>query len=249
MSSPWLEVQLVSLGSDGNEAPAGAGQEGRPGGSPAVSGAEPESARFAELVPPEPVAPVVEELPKEEPEPMVNPVAARPRPLVKQKQPAQLPQPQPKTNASETCSAVGTESPDPTPSSAKGDGLVPAAPGEGEPGAGGGTLGKAHGGHGGGPVDAEFGAANGPRFAHKCMPHYPRLARQLGKEATVVLRVTIDEKGRPIAVEALKSAGSGFDEEAVKAVKESRFHPAKREGRPVICRAILPIRFQLKSSE
>ena len=81
------------------------------------------------------------------------------------------------------------------------------------------------------------------------MPKYPRLARELGKEAVVILRVTIDERGRPIAVEAVKSAGSGFDEEAIRAVKGSTFHPAKWEGKPVICRAILPIRFELKGSE
>jgi len=101
----------------------------------------------------------------------------------------------------------------------------------------------------GGPVDSEFNSANGPRFAHQIMPKYPRLARELGKEAVVILRVTIDERGRPIAVEAVKSAGSGFDEEAIRAVKGSTFHPAKWEGKPVICRAILPIRFELKGSE
>ena len=65
----------------------------------------------------------------------------------------------------------------------------------------------------------------------------------------MVLRVTIDESGRPIAVEAVKTAGSGFDEEAIRAVKESLFHPAKREGKPVICRAVLPIRFELRGSD
>jgi periplasmic protein TonB len=114
----------------------------------------------------------------------------------------------------------------------------------------GGSQGRGeHGGRGGGAVDAEFGAANGPRFAHRSMPQYPRVARQLGKEAVVVLCVTIDEAGRPVSVEALKKAGNGFDEEAIRAVRESHFHPAKREGKPVICRAILPVRFQLKGSD
>ena len=65
----------------------------------------------------------------------------------------------------------------------------------------------------------------------------------------MVLRVTIDEQGRPITVEAVQSAGPGFDEEAIRAVKESLFHPAKREGKAVMCRAVLPIRFQLKGSD
>jgi protein TonB len=81
------------------------------------------------------------------------------------------------------------------------------------------------------------------------MPKYPTLARQQGKEAVVVLRMTIDERGRQVAVETLKPAGSGFDEEAIRAVKDSLFHPAKWEGKPVICRAVLPIRFELRGAE
>jgi protein TonB len=46
----------------------------------------------------------------------------------------------------------------------------------------------------------------------------------------------------------LKKAGFGLDEEAVKAVKDSTFVPAKRDGKPLMCKALLPIRFVLKES-
>lgn len=100
-----------------------------------------------------------------------------------------------------------------------------------------------------GPVDAAFGSTNGPRFAHRMLPKYPRLARELGKEGKVVLKLTIDERGHLANVEVVDRAGSGFDEEAVKAVKGSTFIPATRNGKPVTCIARLPIRFELRSSE
>jgi protein TonB len=99
-----------------------------------------------------------------------------------------------------------------------------------------------------GPVDSSFGSSDGPRFQTKALPKYPRLARELGKEGTVLLRLTIDERGRLMNVEVVKPAGSGFDEEAVQAVKSSTFSPAKKGGKPVMCRAHLPIRFVLRSS-
>jgi protein TonB len=46
----------------------------------------------------------------------------------------------------------------------------------------------------------------------------------------------------------LGKAGFGFDEEAVKAIKDSTFVPARKEGRPLTCKALLPIRFVLKKS-
>lgn len=100
-----------------------------------------------------------------------------------------------------------------------------------------------------GPADVAFGSTNGPRFAHRMLPKYPRLARELGKEGKVVLKLTIDERGRLANVEVVDKAGSGFDEEAVKAVKGSTFLPATKNGKPVTCVARLPIRFELRSSE
>jgi periplasmic protein TonB len=125
-----------------------------------------------------------------------------------------------------------------------GTGLADSGTGHGTgPGSGPG-LGSGHG-----PVDASFGSGNGPRFASKSLPKYPRLARELGKEGTVLLRLTIDDRGRLLDVEVLRRAGSGFDEEAVRAVRESSFNPAKINGKPVTCRAQLPIRFVLNNAE
>lgn len=114
--------------------------------------------------------------------------------------------------------------------------------GDGPPGeAGNGSGGK-------GSLERTFGSADGPSFLHKVIPCYPALAKRLEKQGTVLLRVTIDERGRPVEIEVLKKAGFGLDEEAVKAVKDSTFVPAKRDGKPLMCKALLPIRFVLKES-
>ncbi|GLI35371.1 energy transducer TonB [Desulforhabdus amnigena] len=101
---------------------------------------------------------------------------------------------------------------------------------------------------GNGPIQVPFGSGDGPRFVQRVLPKYPRLARELGKEGRVVLQLTIDENGRLAHVEVVSKAGSGFDEEAVRAVKSSTFLPAKRNGKPITSIARLPIRFQLRSS-
>ena len=95
-------------------------------------------------------------------------------------------------------------------------------------------------------LDAEFGLENGPRFLHRELPVYPLIARRLGKEGTVLLRLTIDEKGNLLNVEVLDGAGYGFTEAAVEAVKKSTFTPAIVDGKAVPSKAILPIRFSLR---
>lgn len=98
------------------------------------------------------------------------------------------------------------------------------------------------------PVDTEFGAAMAPSFLHREWPVYPVFARKLGKEGKVVLRLTIDERGNLLDVEVVKTAGYGFVDSAVDAIRKSTFLPAKQKGKPVASRALLPVRFTLRRS-
>ena len=95
------------------------------------------------------------------------------------------------------------------------------------------------------PKDVAFGTATGPKFLHKEMPVYPLVARRLNKEGSVVFRLTIDSAGKLINIEVMENAGYGFTEAAREAVQKSTFMPAKRDGRSVACRALLPIRFKI----
>ena len=97
-----------------------------------------------------------------------------------------------------------------------------------------------------GPRDTEFDSDSGPKFLHREMPQYPMIARRLGKEGRVILRLTIDEKGNLINIKVIENADYGFTEAAVEAVKKSTFLPAMIDGRPVTTRAVLPIKFTLR---
>jgi periplasmic protein TonB len=127
--------------------------------------------------------------------------------------------------------------------------------GSGESTGGGNAFAVGPGGSGGGnssgvgAVDAKLGTANGPAFVRKVLPKYPPMARKLGKEGTVVLQVTIDIHGLPAHIQVVKSVGYGLDDEAVRALQNSTFAPAKVEGRPVVCKVLVPVRFQLKEPD
>jgi len=94
-------------------------------------------------------------------------------------------------------------------------------------------------------VEGIFGHFEGPKFLERVMPSYPRRARKLGKEGLVVLRLSISEEGKLITVEVVEGAGDGFDKAAIKAIRQSKFLPAKRNGKPVACQAVVPVRFKL----
>ena len=98
-------------------------------------------------------------------------------------------------------------------------------------------------GGGYGPLNAPFGSGDGPRFATRVLSRYPLLAREMGKEETVVLQLTIDENGRFVHVEMVTRAGSRFDEEALLAVKSSTFKPARlKMGDQSFVRPVSPCR-------
>jgi TonB family protein len=111
-----------------------------------------------------------------------------------------------------------------------------------------GLSGNAHGKGGSSISDAEFGSGNGPSFLHKEMPVYPFVAKKMSKEGKAVIRLTIDETGKLIGVEVVENTGYGFAEAAIEAVKRSTFRPAMRDTKPVLSRALLPVRFVIKKA-
>jgi TonB family protein len=60
------------------------------------------------------------------------------------------------------------------------------------------------------------------------------------------LRITIDSKGPVTDAEIIKSGGAGFDDEALKAVKQARFEPAQNDGKNVPAEFTYVYRFRLR---
>jgi TonB family protein len=95
-------------------------------------------------------------------------------------------------------------------------------------------------------IETEFGSSGAPIFLDRQMPVYPMMAKKLGKQGRVVLRLHINEKGRLLNIEVVEPAGYGFTESAMEAVKMSTFSPAHEKGVSVASKALLTVRFVLK---
>jgi TonB family protein len=68
----------------------------------------------------------------------------------------------------------------------------------------------------------------------------------MGLKGDVTLRIEIDPEGKVTRAEITKSAGMGFDEEALKAVKQFRFEPAQKDGMNVPAEFTYIYRFRLQ---
>ena len=74
---------------------------------------------------------------------------------------------------------------------------------------------------------------------------YPEIAKKAGIEGKVYIKTFIDEKGNVTKTEILKGIGSGCDKAAMKAVKETKFTPAKQRGKLVNVLVVVPVLFKL----
>jgi protein TonB len=83
-------------------------------------------------------------------------------------------------------------------------------------------------------VTEERGPTVDASFRGNRIPDYPQMSRRLGEQGAVVLRVMILTDGRAGEIQLLKSSGyARLDRAAIEAVREWRFVPALRGGRPV----------------
>lgn len=79
-------------------------------------------------------------------------------------------------------------------------------------------------------------------------PAYPLLARKLGLEGLVVLRVQVSAQGTPEQVALAQTSGAPLlDEAAQRAVQGWKFVPARRGDTPIAHIVDVPVRFQLKN--
>lgn len=92
-----------------------------------------------------------------------------------------------------------------------------------------------------------FGETSGPAFIKRVPPEYPRQEKRLGHQGKVVLRLYISELGELLSVEIVEACSTLFGEATLKAIRASSFRPATVNGKAVACRAILPVRFELKN--
>ncbi len=72
-----------------------------------------------------------------------------------------------------------------------------------------------------------------PKVKGEAKAVYPEAARRAGLEGQVVLKLRISDKGKVVDARVVESAGHGFDEAALEAVRKFTFAPGLRDGAPV----------------
>lgn len=81
------------------------------------------------------------------------------------------------------------------------------------------------------------------------MPKYPAAALRSGEAGTVLVAATIDANGVPVDVTIDDRSGNReLDRSALQAVRQWRFQPALRDGKPVPASVRVPVEFALQNS-
>ena len=118
-----------------------------------------------------------------------------------------------------------------------GRGEVGVVPGIGSAGSGGGTavagLGRGSGAPGLPAQSAPLRTNREAKPIQTARASYPPVALRMGVESDVIMKIIVDPEGNVAKAEIAKSGGAGFDDEALKAVKQSRFEPAQRDGQNI----------------
>lgn len=109
----------------------------------------------------------------------------------------------------------------------------------------GGGVGPGLGGGYGGGVFTVGGGVSAPRAIYKPDPEYSTEARQAKYQGTVILSLIVGQDGRPRAIKVARSLGMGLDEKAMEAVRQWRFEPAIKDGRPVPVMVNIEVAFRL----
>ncbi len=137
---------------------------------------------------------------------------------------------------------------------------LPAAPPSNGTGSGGGIgsgsgggVGVGHGpgvgpGIGGGIGGGVFkvgGGISAPQALSTPDPEYTEEARRAKTQGTCILWLIVDAEGRPRDIRIVRGLGFGLDAKAVEAVKQWRFEPALKDGKPVNVQISVEVGFRL----
>ena len=106
-------------------------------------------------------------------------------------------------------------------------------------------FGPGTGGGFGGGVYRIGGGVSAPTLVFKTEPEYSEEARKAKYQGTVVLYVEVAPDGRATNIRVQRSLGLGLDEKAMEAVRQWKFKPGYKDGRPVTVAATIEVNFRL----
>jgi TonB family protein len=84
-----------------------------------------------------------------------------------------------------------------------------------------------------------------PIYTKIVEPEYSDEAFYAKREGVVIISLVVHKDGTTSDLSVVRSLGFGLDERAIAAVKQWRFRPGYKDGKPVPTQAIVQVTFQL----
>ncbi|MGA2578767.1 MAG: energy transducer TonB [Bryobacteraceae bacterium] len=106
-------------------------------------------------------------------------------------------------------------------------------------------LGPGEGGDTGGGPRGFGGAYTAPVVLFQVEPEFSEEARKAKLQGVVELYGEVDTNGRLRNIRVTRGLGLGLEEKAIEAVKQWRFRPGTRDGKPVVAAAAIEVNFHL----
>jgi TonB family protein len=226
--APAAVVENLDVGTFKPVAPVGKGGGGGGGGDhsivPATKGKLPEVAK-TQIVPPSVTPPVQPKLP-------VAPTVVADMKLP----PSPLPNIGAPTGPSVTVTSNGSGS---------GGGIGSGSGGGIGAGSGGGIGAGSGGGNGGGAYRPGANGVGYPTLIYSIDPEFSDEARKARYQGVVVVDVIVAVDGTVHNPRVVRALGMGLDEKAIEAVKQYRFKPATKDGKPVPVEVPVEISFHI----
>jgi len=69
------------------------------------------------------------------------------------------------------------------------------------------------------------------------------------REGTVEVELVVDTNGNPSHIRVVRGVGGGLDEKAAEAVRQYRFKPAMRNGKPVSVKLHISVNFKVEPKD
>lgn len=106
-------------------------------------------------------------------------------------------------------------------------------------------IGPGSGGNIGGGVMHIGGGVSRPQVLYSVEPEFSEEARKAKFSGNVEVYLWVDADGKPSHIRVVRGVGMGLDEKAVDAVRQYRFKPAMKDGKPVTVDLYVDVDFQI----
>lgn len=90
------------------------------------------------------------------------------------------------------------------------------------------------------------GGVSAPKVIFSPDPEYSEEAREEKYQGSCVLGMIVTPEGKPRDIHIVRTLGKGLDEKAIEAVRQWKFEPAMRDGKPVAVLINVVVTFRLR---